>query len=389
MMDFNGSARRPTILLPNMGEGDLPDNEAIKRELETLGAEVVSTDIAHNGNLRHLAWDKIDVIDLRNMRGSLTNYTKYMSLVERIQDKVESQARKGHNIKVLPGYEEILWIAPKANYMPYVQENGIETIPTQIITRHSDSQRPSVTDADSLDQAVDQTMEYINTRDAHRYVVKPSISSLAKNLIFIERQEGGYKIEIPHERTSDFSDVMGEAELRQNLRSYFNFATSPDEAFLVQDFVENLETSAVFVNGIPHYIERTCGSKSIAHARYGGKDTLVENPEPALVEFVNKVRDVLPENVRSSPFLRIDVMKDTNTGEYIFSEIEGAGAIRLWLEEAGRVQEYASLLVALASEAQPEYVPVRVSIANMNDPERRLVEEMPLPENEYTDLRAG
>lgn len=59
-------------------------------------------------------------------------------------------------------------------------------------------------------------------------------------------------------------------------------------------------------------------------------------------------------------------MWDIEQEKYILSEIEGAGAARLWLKEAGRVQDYAQMLArregrslaAISAEPMPQPVMV-------------------------------
>jgi hypothetical protein len=64
------------------------------------------------------------------------------------------------------------------------------------------------------------------------------------------------------------------------------------------------------------------------------------------LDLINQL--VLPDSVGRSPFLRIDCPWDIEQEKYILSEIEGAGAARLWLKEAGRVQDYSQMLITEA-----------------------------------------
>lgn len=127
---------------------------------------------------------------------------------------------------------------------------------------------------------------------------------------------------------------------------------APDDAFLLQDYVENLETSCVFIEGKPHYVERTCAASRIAHEKYGGMNTVLPEAEvdPRLKAFVKRVFDSLPRYVQTSPYFRIDVMWDTEGERYRLAEIEGAGATRLWLEQSGRAKDYAQMLIVHATQ---------------------------------------
>lgn len=358
-MSFNPK-QKPVILLPNMGEGDMPDNRVVKDALEAMGMEVITADLSYNGTIRELPWERIDVVDLRNMRGSLTNFEKYMGIVDRVYDKIHTEKKRDHSIKTVPGYNEICWIASKSNYLAYLQDAGIETIPTRIIRRHSRSTRPSIVEPDNVDNAINEAMSYMQQSDKSSFVLKPSVSSLAKRLYFIEKnQDDSYTVKYPKEdKTVDAYHYQTEEQFRSFMRQYVITTPSPDEAFLLQEYVDNLETSAVFIGGTPHYIERTYAEAKIAHGKYGGTDTVKTDLDPALLAFVTKVQAVLPENVKQSPFYRIDVMWDAKNEKYILSEIEGAGAARLWLQDANRVADYAKMLIGYAERKHKlEYAP--------------------------------
>lgn len=333
-----------------MGEGDMPDNNDVITHLEENGALVLHHDLSNVEKLRELPWNLIDVVDLRNMRGSLTNFDKYIGIVDRIYDKIAEQKNRGHQISTVPTYEAIKWIASKANYYRFLDVKNIPTIPTKIIRRHSLDTRPSITDPNMMDQAIQDTLSYIENSSKNKFVLKPSVSSLAKKLIFIERDTtGDFLVESPLEsKPSDFYEYSSGKQIEDFLRQYFAMTPSPDECFLIQEYIENLETSAVFIGGKPHFVERTYGKARIAHKRYGGEDTILEDVEDDLHQFIAHVMNVLPEFVRSSPFLRIDVMWDQENKKYVLSEIEGAGAARLWLTQAQTGADYANILIRKA-----------------------------------------
>ncbi len=182
--------------------------------------------------------------------------------------------------------------------------------------------------------------------------------------MFIDcEQDGSFTLQFPYIDKESYSSVYKDAAaLGVFLKQYLEHTPSPDETFLLQDYVENIEVSAVFIDGKPHFIRREPGSEShVAHYRYGGKDTLITAPDRALVSFVQKIYTVLPEKIQNTPFFRIDVMWDSLHEKYVFGEIEGAGAARLWMEEAGRVEDYAQMLVKLAKGSAGKASEVSVS----------------------------
>lgn len=341
-----------TMLLPHMGEGIMPDVVPVTKALRNMGVNVIDADLSIPEIIRNLDWQDIDLIDLRYTRGSLTSFDKYTGIIHRLNDFIEKQAAQGHSIKMVPGYDEILWIASKANYFGHLKKHSVEMIPTSIIHRHSVWPRPSTEDPDNIEDAIKGVFNHLEQSHGKKFVLKPSLSSLAKKIVFIDcHSDGSYELNFPHiDEKSRTVTYATSKEFSEFLRNYFEYTVSPDESFLVQDYVLNLEISAVFVDGLPHFIEREPGEEShVAHYRYGGKDSLLKKPSLELVKFVRKIYQALPLVIQNSPFLRIDVMWDKDKKNYIFGEIEGAGAARLWIEEAGRVEDYASMLLKLAA----------------------------------------
>lgn len=351
-LDFSCS-HRPRILIPHMGAGNMPDFDAIKSSLERLGAEVLNADLSDNSQiLRDLPWDGIGVVDLSNMRGCLTSYDKYHGIIDRLHDFMMLEGFGDNDVSILPRPCDIRWIANKTNYLQYLTARDVPIIPTTYISATKDPDHATpITQPDNVDECVAQMFQFMDNSKKKRFVLKPSTSSLGRGLVFIERNGGDdntFKVILPKEgQTSHETQYCGqETFIESFLMPYFLNTPSHDHRFLFQEYVKNLETSAVFVNGTPHFVERTQGPDSmIAHARYGGTDTVITNPDLALVEFVNKVMKSLPSDIQRSMFLRIDAMRNLETGEYILSEIEGAGAVRLWLREAGRVEDYARMLL--------------------------------------------
>jgi len=340
----NFNSLQSVILMPHMGEGKMPDNIPVAEHLKDMGLVPLQPDLSDPEVIRSLPWDKIQVIDLRYMRGSLTNYTLYKQLVYRLHDMIEQEQNKGHQIDIFPKLDAIEWIASKENYTHHINQRGIPTIPTTFIKRHSQEKKPSTEEPDQLQEAVDQTMAEI--KKGHKLVLKPAISSLARNIIFISSDANGFLIEIPRlEKESDKFTFSTETELQNFLLRHFEQTTSPDETFLLQKFVPNIEISGVYLNGIPHFVKRTPGEQTdISHHKYGGEDEIITGILEDCTDFFNEIYNSLPDHVRATPFIRLDAMWDIENEQYIFAEIEGAGASRLWIEEADRTKEYATML---------------------------------------------
>ncbi len=347
--DFS-SSKPVTVLLPSMGAKEMPDFDAIKSILENMGAEVVSANLSKKETIRELPWDRIDVIDLSNMRGCLTSFDKYTGILDRLCDYIENQEKKNHIISMIPEYEDLIWIASKATYLNHLNNQNIAIIPTQKLSTLKDSDNASIiAQPDNFEEMFAQIKRFIDQSSKDKFVLKPSTSSLGRGLLFLDSdlENNTYRLSLPTECGAPIkTEFKNFNELANFLTYYFTNTISPDHHFLFQEYVDNLETSSVFVDGSPHFIERIQGTEShIAHARYGGQDRVVETPEIGLVHFVQKVMRSLPHKIQNSAFLRIDVMKDLETGDYMLAEIEGAGAARLWLDEANRVEDYARMLI--------------------------------------------
>ncbi len=348
----------PVILMPSMGGGSMPDFDALKQSLENIGAEVYSPDISEKGSMRHIPWDRVNVIDLSNMRGCLTSFDKYEGILHRLHDHMEQAENDGNPITIFPEYDDIFWIASKTAYLEHLIEQGVPTLPTKSLSRQTDPENASIiTQPDNLEGMFSDIKEFIDASDKNRFVLKPSTSSLGRNLFFIDQNEdGSFTRSYPQESgTMQRVDYTGFDDMCNAwLNDYFTQSQSFDHHFILQEFVPNLETSVIFINGTPHFVERTVGEGTdIAHAKYGGTDTIIDNPEPELVKFAYEVLQALPESVQNSPFLRVDVMKNLETDDYILGEIEGAGAARLWLTEANRLDDYAEMLYELATGTKP------------------------------------
>lgn len=343
------------IYLPTMGAGHMPDTSDLIAKLREKGVEVVNGDIDPNDlkKFQQLPWERIDVIDLSHMRSCLTSFDKYMGIVNLLLLKQEEEAKRGHVIEIFPKKDVIDFLAHKAEYLRYFHDRRVDIVNSLAIRKHSKKGRPSSEDPDQIDQAAAKVISFMEQKsDKEDFVLKPSVSSLGKGLIFLHfnRKENKFSVEFPHEgRDSNTRDFDDKNAFDQFLKHFFSAVASPDDAFIIQEYVQNTELSAVLVNGTTHYVLRTPGPSRIAHARYGGQDIIILESElpDELLDFIQNVERKLPGDVLTSPFLRIDIYVRPD-GSYALGEIEGAGAVRLWLKESGRLDEYADMLISLA-----------------------------------------
>lgn len=348
-LDFP-SNNRACVMIPHMGAGNMPDFDTIKSTLQSKGITVLNPDLSRKEALKELPWDQIGVIDLSNMRGCLTSFDKYLGILDRLHDFIERETEGKQTISMFPDYDDIKWIACKTKYLSFLEEHDVPIIPTEHISSVKDPENASIiAQPDNIDHLLYQIYDFIGESPTNKFVLKPSTSSLGRGLVFIdyEKNTSTFNVTIPKEDEKPHeTQYRGHKSFVERfLKPYFLNTASHDHRFLFQQYVNNLETSAIFINGTPHFVERTQGENShIAHARFGGKDTIIETPELELVEFVGRVMKALPPNIRQSMFLRVDVMKNLDTQKYILSEIEGAGATRLWLKEANRTDDFAAML---------------------------------------------
>lgn len=359
---------KPLVIFPQLGEGDMPDSAAVEASLKRRGVEVLRADFSNdiNETIANIPWHRVSAIDLRNMRGGLTQFDFYTTVVDLLSAKISAEKLRGHHISMTLSKETIEWVAHKAVYFAKLKELGISTLPTKTIEFGTAGRDiANFTDTAKVSDAVDNAVNYIKGREStDRFVLKPSTSALAQGLIFIDycRDEGTYSISQPQPKGASndnesemiFHSGLPEDEFKSALNQYLVNYRTHDKRWLLQDFIENLETSAVYVDGKPHFVTRHTGETDIAHGNYGGVDKVTDQNEidPKLIAFVDRIHSCLPECVRNSPFFRIDVMKNLETDEYMLGEIEGAAAARLWLSESGKDKVYAKYLKNLVTSNQ-------------------------------------
>jgi len=103
--------------------------------------------------------------------------------------------------------------------------------------------------------AAENVTNYVTSNGQDRFVLKPSTAALARGLIFIDRdnEQQVIRVTIP-KAGEDNKDIITEYDasniddLNSYLQQYFLEERTHDQTFLLQDFVENLETSAVYID---------------------------------------------------------------------------------------------------------------------------------------------
>lgn len=305
------------------------DLNFVIQRLESVGVatEVFNVGSLFNNNLsfsdfvNRFDWGKIGVIDIRYCRGLPRRWEEgYKSIFSNLNQFLTSQQEQGNTIRVTPSIQTIEWVLDKAGYMEELQ--GIAAVPTVIIPPlfHNKEQQPIDFDITA----------YFSRKNVDRIVLKPTIGSGADNLEFIakvDKDSHKYEVELYQRDSSDAGckDIIPLAD-DQTLRAHFqDYRTRLNRPVMLQDYVETVcEVSAVYINGIPHFVERSLGENTkIAHEKFGGENTFVLHPPQSWKTFAQEVYQALPDSAKKTVSIRIDIFNCTD-GRLLLSEIEGA-----------------------------------------------------------------
>jgi hypothetical protein len=275
-------------------------------------------------------WEEIGLIDIRYCRGVPRNWEKgYKHIFSELNQFLKSRQQQGLQIKVSPSFQTLEWVLDKVAYTEELQRKGILTLPIIAVPPPNYSEHSSV----KLD-----IVDHINRADVERIVLKPATGSGANNLEFITKTMGAaskYEVEF-YQMDSNNSGkkstlfLQGEQELYEHFK---NYRSSLKQVVIVQDYVKTVaEISAVYINGVPHFVERLTGEDSrVAHERFGGKNTLILDPPQSWRSFAQNVYQTLPATVKNTISIRIDIFQCSD-GKLLLSEIEGASQ-RLFFPE--------------------------------------------------------
>ena len=362
----NGHNDAPFILFPNMGGLNIGDSLKVAEHLETMGARILFADLNDHDTFKRLPWDEIHFVDCRNMRGSMNDWAIYHGHLRRIQDMSDFfQAQRGAPILLNPDIRQIEFLYSKANYLRYFQERDIEITPTCFLRYHSQPQKSSsLSGPDDITGAIDRFWKFIIQSfqsGQSQFVLKPSTSSAARGLIFLDihPEQNDFTIRLTH-NVPGRSPVECEYHTRKAFDEYLYIyllnACLPDDTVLVQYRLPegSFEYSAVFIDNDPnetslgnvHFVRRSPGGPNgICDESYGGTNQIAEMVPGHVPLLAKKIMSASPDFVQNSLYARVDITVDPKTGRAIFCELEGAGACRTWLIESGRVKEYARAIL--------------------------------------------
>jgi hypothetical protein len=305
---------------PVQGRGSKKDQPFVEAALQRaripcltagLDAAILSPS-ATRQFLDDLPWNDIAVIDYRFCRGIPRHWKSHFeAFFTSLFERVAELASKGHPIALTPAPTALDWVLRKSNQLTHIQEAGLRTVPTEIFPNTNELF------AHLAEVAVPPST----------WVIKPDIGSGADRVIFLNRSTSGfdlrsYKVSITGEKTENHDQFNSADELSTFLTSYYSARDIP---LLLQPRLDiKRELSAVYIGGIPHFIERLpAADHDIAHERFGGSNTYVLSPDERWRSLAQAVYTALPEASYKSASLRIDLF-ETGEGEFLFSEVEGA-----------------------------------------------------------------
>jgi len=337
------------ILMPTMGYGSMPDSPAIKEALSKRNIEVCAPDLSDRSTYYSVPWEKVRLVELRDMRGGLSDFQTFLHIRASISAQILSVQGAVERVPFVPAQPVTDWIYNKTNYFEYLNAQDINGLWTRTFY--------TTLDDDLLQDHRMALIGLIMISEPSKFVLKPSLGALASSLVMIETKVSGSSgdevtasaIHYLSDGQRTIYDRLDQKSINNFLKDYLSGLGKQYSDAMFQPFVPNEETSAVYIGGEPHFVRREVGPYHIAHENFEGKNELLSDDqvEEDIREFAQTVFDALPEITRQSPYLRVDVMRTKKTNELVLGEIEGAAATRLWLEESGRAEEYADLLVSL------------------------------------------
>ena len=294
--------------------------------------------------------------DFRFCRGVPRRWMNgYREFFEPWWSEIICPTEEGPKIATAMDWEALNWVLRKTNQMEAAKRAGVRTINTTVCGNVAE-----------LCEAM------VNRReDARGMVIKPSISSGGDRIFVVDRDSSGqrltgsfFKVDPSGVGSKQSVECEGELSMAEFITSTSGEADFP---FLVQDFVEfRRELSAIYIEGIPHHVERwRAEGEFIAHERFGGENLLVDNPSQDWCRAADAVYAELPPAMKHSLSLRIDFF-ETLDGQLLFSEVEAASN-RIMIPESlkrGRSHEGADA-VSLQHEEGQESAPLKRYVEGM------------------------
>lgn len=279
-------------------------------------------------NLDAIDWRQVAAIELRECRGWQGRWNEFFEMLKKLQHIVDWEfANTGFGISIINSTETFKWGLSKEN-LAELSYFSIQTVPTLFLK----SNEPF----DIVDHMLAGNPQV---------VLKPSRGSAGKDVIFIKYLEEKGEFEVTSPKREDYPTPHKILLNAENLRLFFaGYKQKIEPPILIQKYIRGMETSAIALNGEQYFIDRPIQpNQYIAHEDFGGKNQVNLNPDAKLIKFANEIFNALPNAVKASPYCRMDILQDENSGEYFLLEVE-CGSARLFLIEANKVENYADML---------------------------------------------
>jgi glutathione synthase/RimK-type ligase-like ATP-grasp enzyme len=280
----------------------------------------------------------VAAVDLKDCRGWQGNMDFFDSQMRILQQKIKATGRQ---IPIINPPEIFNWVASK-EYLKDFENSGIPIVPTTFLHRG---------------EALPNINAMMERNPDKRIVLKPARGARNSDILFItKKSENEYELTSPQpsaEAPAPHVMTVTRPALENYLKGYQEklFIQQHQPVILIQEYFNANEISTVFIGSDPHYIERSRDQNNlVAHEDFGGSNRLQPHPDSQVVELAQKVKDALPEHLRNIPYLRVDVLRKDHHPPLLL-EVE-AGSSRLFLLEADRVQDYASMVNGKVQEAE-------------------------------------
>lgn len=328
------------IISVNVGRQH-PDWGRIREEFEARKYRYVALDVKEEHGIEKFLVNhdpnEVCAIELRGARGWQTNWEVFSAGVSALMSIIPG-------IPTINDFSMFEWLLEKTVYLPDVEKAGGPIIRSELIEPGQE--------VDFLD---------IINRLGGSGVIKPSAGSRATGILFIHSDSGTFKVTVPQMGNPE---PLVESMTPEKLNEYMNlYRLDTTQTIMVQEFVDGLEISAVFVGGKPHFISRTKASNLVAHEDFGGDNILNEDPPSSIVALAYQIYNALPEKIRDPAYFRADMIYRGEEQNPVLLEIE-SGSARLFLEESDRILDYVE---AVINKINATNNPV-VSLAKLQNP---------------------
>ena len=316
------------VLSPDIGHGSLPQLENVAATAKDIGLRYESIRLVDEHEWLKAHAERIVAVDFTFTRGCLTDFQGF----ERARNLANS-ALALRAILHNPLSTVTDWLVDKEIQHCQLKQQGVPVVPTRFVSARSDNfmteARLAVLDALRMSSSI---------------VLKPSMGALAARLAFLTKHQNYTVQQVIGPGDVGRTTFDSVTQLERWLEMYLLGLLSQNLSLQIQDFVDHFEISAVFINARPHFILRTVGEAGIAHQLFGGEDSFIQTPPAEVTRLCKLTLAALPDFVRRALCFRVDIFVDKSNGQAFVNEIEGAAGTRLWLAEAGRVNDYVEAL---------------------------------------------